>query len=91
MVSITGTSSNSKIDPTDTTSNSVEYYLDDPIYIRGWDELEKEYEAKIKKEEGLQCKEGWFIPKNVLRKPIIIQNNIKRTIRNCLPRKIRID
>ena len=78
------------IDPTEatltTTNTSTHEY---EIYKT--DCYENELEEFFLKEKQIQSKQGWFVPRNIIRKSICSHNKVKRTIRNCLPRKIRID
>ena len=82
----TGTSNHYDNTPTDTTySNNDEYEVyKTECYERNLDE-------ELLDEERIQSKQGWFVPKGIVIKQMPIQKKIKRTIRNSLPVKIRID
>ena len=88
MVSITSTSTNSKMDPTDSTTNGVEYELscNKEVY-----EIYDEAALELTGERFISKQFPWFIPREIKLINKYYPAKVKRTIRNCLPIKIRID
>lgn len=74
-------------EPTNTTASTREEYYE------GYKTkcYEENLDAQLLKEEQIESKQGWFVPKSIIGKHACLHSKVKRTIRNCLPRKIRIN
>jgi len=83
---ITDTGTQNEQDPTSITSNDMDHLLYDYE-----DKVECEAYLYEEERERLESKQGWFVPRNIRGKNLKYYNKVKRTIRNCLPRKIRTD
>ncbi len=82
----TGTSTHYDNTPTDTTDSNYDEY---EVYKTKC--YENSFDEELLSQERIQSKQGWFVHKGTIIKNISIQKKIKRTIRNNLPVKIRID
>ena len=59
--------------------------------LTSWHVIEEKRKVLLKKEAKYESKEWWFVPRSITKKSTFVPSKIKRTIRNTLPCKIRID